>query len=135
MITGQIKIADSIDKIWDLWTLPLHITKWNKASEDWHTPFAENDLKVGGKFKSTMASRDGTMSFDFTGTYSAIEDKKLIAYTMEDGRKVIVVFDQQEDGVEIRESFDPESENPEEFQQQGWQAILNNFKKYVEDNS
>lgn len=135
MITVQIKIADSIDKIWDLWTLPLHITKWNMASEDWHTPFAENDLKVGGKFKSTMASRDGTMSFDFTGTYSAIEDKKLIAYTMEDGRKVIVVFDQQEDGVEIRESFDPESENPEEFQQQGWQAILNNFKKYVEDNS
>lgn len=135
MITVQIKIADSIDKIWDLWTLPLHITKWNMASEDWHTPFAENDLKEGGKFKSTMASRDGTMSFDFTGTYSAIEDKKLIAYTMEDGRKVIVVFDQQEDGVEIRESFDPESENPEEFQQQGWQAILNNFKKYVEDNS
>jgi len=135
MITVQIKIADSIDKIWDLWTLPLHITKWNMASEDWHTPFAENDLKVGGKFKSTMASRDGAMSFDFTGTYSAIEDKKLIAYTMEDGRKVIVVFDQQEDGVEIRESFDPESENPEEFQQQGWQAILNNFKKYVEDNS
>lgn len=135
MITVQIKITDSIDKIWDLWTLPLHITKWNMASEDWHTPFAENDLKVGGKFKSTMASRDGTMSFDFTGTYSAIEEKKLIAYTMEDGRKVIVVFDQQEDGVEIRESFDPESENPEEFQQQGWQAILNNFKKYVEDNS
>lgn len=135
MITVQIKIADSIDKIWDLWTLPLHITKWNMASEDWHTPFAENDLKVGGKFKSTMASRDGTMSFDFTGTYSSIENKKLIAYTMEDGRKVIVVFDQQEDGVEIRESFDPESENPEEFQQQGWQAILNNFKKYVEDNS
>ena len=135
MITVQIKIADSIDKIWDLWTLPLHITKWNMASEDWHTPFAENDLKGGGKFKSTMASRDGTMSFDFTGTYSTIEDKKLIAYTMEDGRKVIVVFDQQEDGVEIRESFDPESENPEEFQQQGWQAILNNFKKYVEDNS
>lgn len=82
-----------------------------------------------------MASRDGTMSFDFTGTYSSIENKKLIAYTMEDGRKVIVVFNQQEDGVVIRESFDPESENPEEFQQQGWQAILNNFKKYVEDNS
>ncbi|HTG65450.1 MAG TPA: SRPBCC domain-containing protein, partial [Flavobacterium sp.] len=122
-----------IDKIWSLWTLPEHITQWNAASEDWHTPYAENDLKVGGKFKCTMASRDGTMSFDFVGTYSAILDKKLIAYCIEDGRMVIVVFEEQEDGFEIREYFEPESVNSEELQHQGWQAILDNFKKYVEN--
>ncbi len=134
MITVQTKIQASIDKIWDLWTLPEHITQWNMASEDWHTPFAENDLKVGGRFKSTMASKDGTMSFDFVGTYSAILDKKLIAYTIEDGRVVIIVFEELEDGFEVREYFEPESVNSEELQYQGWQAILDNFKKYVENN-
>lgn len=133
MITVETKIQAPIDKIWSLWTLPEHITQWNAASEDWHTPYAENDLKVGGKFKCTMASRDGTMSFDFVGTYSAILDKKLIAYCIEDGRMVIVVFEEQEDGFEIREYFEPESVNSEELQHQGWQAILDNFKKYVEN--
>lgn len=134
MITVQTKIQASIDKIWDLWTLPEHITQWNMASEDWHTLFAENDLKVGGRFKSTMASKDGTMSFDFVGTYEAILDKKLIAYTIEDGRVVIVVFEELEDGFEVREYFEPESVNSEELQYQGWQAILDNFKRYVENN-
>ena len=132
MITVQTKVQAPLDKIWSFWTMPEHITKWNSASEDWHTPYADNDLKVGGKFKYTMASKDGAMSFDFTGTYSSIQDKRTIAYTIEDGREVIVVFEEQEDGVIIRESFDPELMNPEELQQQGWQAILDNFKKYVE---
>jgi len=132
MITVQTKVLAPLDKIWSLWTLPEHITKWNSASEDWHTPYADNDLKVGGKFKYTMASKDGTMSFDFIGTYSVIQDKRTIAYTIEDGREVIIVFEEQQDGVVIRESFDPELENPKELQQQGWQAILDNFKKYVE---
>ncbi|GGA78192.1 activator of HSP90 ATPase [Flavobacterium palustre] len=134
MITVQTKIQAPIDKIWDLWTLPEHITQWNMASEDWHTPFAENDLKVGGRFKSTMASKDGTMSFDFVGTYCAVLDKKLIAYTIEDGRVVIIVFEELEDGFEVREYFEPESVNSEELQYQGWQAILDNFKRYVENN-
>jgi len=134
MITVQTKVQAPLDKIWSFWTVPEHITKWNSASEDWHTPYAENDLKVGGKFKYTMASKDGTMSFDFIGTYSVIQDKRTIAYTIEDGREVIIVFEEQEDGVIIRESFDPELENPKELQQQGWQAILDNFKKYVEAN-
>ncbi|RVT78610.1 polyketide cyclase [Flavobacterium sufflavum] len=133
MITVQTKIQAPIEKVWSLWTSPEHITSWNAASEDWHTPYAENDLKVGGKFKYTMASKDGTMSFDFVGTYSAILDKKLIAYFIEDGRMVIVVFEEQEDGFEIREYFEPESVNSEELQHQGWQAILDNFKKYVEN--
>ena len=134
MITVQTKVQAPLDKIWSFWTVPEHITKWNSASEDWHTPYANNDLKVGGKFKYTMASKDGTMSFDFIGTYSVIQDKRTIAYTIEDGREVIIVFEEQEDGVIIRESFDPELENPKELQQQGWQAILDNFKKYVEAN-
>ena len=104
------------------------------ASEDWHTPFVENDLKVGGRFKSIMASKDGTISFDFVGTYSAVLDKKLIAYTIEDGRVVIVVFEELEDGFEVREYFEPELINSEELQYQGWQSILDNFKRYVENN-
>lgn len=134
MITVQTKIQAPIDKIWDLWTLPEHIIQWNAASEDWHTPYAENDLKVGGKFKSTMASKDGTMSFDFVGTYDVILDKKLIAYTIEDGRSVMIVFDELEDGFEVREYFEPESVHPEELQYQGWLSILENFKRYVENN-
>jgi uncharacterized protein YndB with AHSA1/START domain len=135
MITVQAKIKAPIDKVWELWTLPEHITKWNNASEDWHTPYAENDLKVGGKFKSTMAAKDGSMRFDFIGTYSDVKQKKSIAYTMEDGRKAKVIFEVQGDDVEIRESFDPETQNSEVMQQQGWQAILDNFKKYVESSS
>lgn len=135
MITVQAKIKAPIAKVWELWTLPEHITKWNNASEDWHTPYAENDLKVGGKFKSTMAAKDGSMRFDFIGTYTDVKEKNLIAYTMEDGRKAMVIFEVQGDDVEIRESFDPETQNSEAMQQQGWQAILDSFKKYVESSS
>lgn len=134
MIIVQTKIQAPIAIIWDLWTKPEHIIQWNAASEDWHTPYAENDLKVGGKFKSTMASKDGTMSFDFVGTYDVILDKKLIAYTIEDGRVVIIVFEELEDGFEVREYFEPESVHPEELQYQGWLSILENFKRYVENN-
>ena len=134
MIIVQTKIQAPIAIIWDLWTKPEHIIQWNAASEDWHTPYAENDLKVGGKFKSTMASKDGTMSFDFVGTYDVILDKKLIAYTIEDGRSVMIVFDELEDCFEVREYFEPESVHPEELQYQGWLSILENFKRYVENN-
>lgn len=134
MIIVQTKIQAPITIIWDLWTKPEHIIQWNAASEDWHTPYAENDLKVGGKFKSTMASKDGAMSFDFVGTYDVILDKKLIAYTIEDGRNVMIVFDELEDGFEVREYFEPESVHSEELQYQGWLSILENFKRYVENN-
>ena len=134
MIIVQTKIQAPITIIWDLWTKPEHIIQWNAASEDWHTPHAENDLKVGGKFKSTMASKDGAMSFDFVGTYDVILDKKLIAYTIEDGRNVMIVFDELEDGFEVREYFEPESVHSEELQYQGWLSILENFKRYVENN-
>jgi uncharacterized protein YndB with AHSA1/START domain len=132
MITVQSKINASIENVWEYWTNPEHITKWNNASDDWHTPYAENDLRTGGRFKSTMASKDGTMSFDFEGEYTLVEQNEAIEYVMADGRKVEISFATSSSGVEVIESFDPETENSEEMQQQGWQAILNNFKKYVE---
>ncbi|MCD9575867.1 SRPBCC family protein [Flavobacterium soyae] len=134
MITVQNTINASINKIWDFWTLPEHITKWSFASPDWHTPYAENDIKQGGKFKSTMAAKDGSMSFDFEGEYTFVEPNKAIKYVMADGRKVEITFKETLDGIEVTESFDPETQNPEEMQRRGWQAILDNFKSYVEAN-
>ena len=132
MITVQNTINASIEKVWELWTAPEHVIKWNNASDDWHTPFAENDLKVGGKFKYTMASKDGTMGFDFEGIYTNVVNPSLIEYEMADGRKVKIIFEKDEDSIKVIESFDPETENPEKMQKNGWQAILDNFKKYVE---
>lgn len=133
MITVQSKVDASIEKVWKLWTSPEHVTKWNNASPDWHTPYAENNLKVGGKFKYTMAAKDGSMSFDFEGVYTDVVDHSFIAYTMADGRKVTITFESLENGVLVTEKFDPETENSEALQQQGWQAILDNFKKYTEN--
>lgn len=134
MITVKSTINASIDKIWEFWTLPEHIKKWSFASPDWHTPYAENDLKEGGKFKSTMAAKDGSMSFDFEGEYTLVEKNKAIEYVMADGRKVEISFNETPNGVEVTESFDPETQNPEEMQRGGWQAILDNFKSYAEAN-
>lgn len=135
MITVQNTINASIEKVWELWTAPEHVMKWNNASEDWHTPFAENDLKVGGKFKYTMASTDGTMRFDFEGIYTNVVNPSLIEYKLADDRKVKITFESQKNGVVLTEKFDPETENSEALQQQGWQAILDNFKKYVENST
>ncbi|WP_264522770.1 SRPBCC family protein [Flavobacterium sp. N502536] len=134
MITVQNTIKASIDKVWEFWTLPEHITKWSFASPDWHTPHAENDLRVGGKFTSTMAAKDGSMSFDFGGEYTVVEKNKTIEYILEDGRKVEIAFKETANGVEVIESFDPETQNPEEMQRGGWQAIMDNFKSYTESN-
>lgn len=108
--------------------------QWCQASDDWHAPRAENDLKTGGKFSTTMAAKDGSFSFDFGGVYDEVTEHKLIKYTMGDGRKVSVVFNAQGNATEVIETFEPESTNPEEMQRGGWQAILDNFKKYTEEN-
>ena len=134
MITIQNTVNASIDKVWDFWTTPEHITKWSFASPDWHTPHAENDLREGGKFSSTMAAKDGSMSFDFGGEYTLVEKNKASEYIFEDGRKVEISFTETPSGVEIIQSFDPETQNPEEMQRGGWQAILDNFKSYTEAN-
>lgn len=134
MITVQCKVNAPIETVWECWTTPKHITNWNNASDDWQTPYAENDLKVGGKFKYTMSAKDGTMSFDFEGVYTSVEQNQTIEYVMSDGRKVEISFEATPNGVNVIESFDPETENSEELQENGWQAILDNFKKYVENS-
>ena len=134
MITVKCTVEAPIEQVWNLWTTPEHIMKRNNASDDWHTSYAENDLRVGGRFKSTMASKDGTMSFDFEGEYTKVENYSMIEYKLADNRKIDIYFVGLEDGVQIIESFDPETQNPEEMQRGGWQAILDNFKRYVENN-
>lgn len=132
-ITVKNTINTPVTKVWEAWTSPEHITKWNNASDDWHTPRAENDLRVGGKFSSRMEAKDGSIGFDFSGTYTAITPQKHIAYTLDDGRKVEVHFTASKGTTEVTETFEAEGQNPVDMQRQGWQAILDNFKKYVED--
>jgi uncharacterized protein YndB with AHSA1/START domain len=133
-ITVEATVNVPIAKVWDYWTMPEHIKKWNNASDDWHTTHAENDLQVGGKFLSRMEAKDGSFGFDFEGIYDVIEKHKTIAYSLEDGRKVKTTFKSEGNTTNINTIFDAETENPVELQQGGWQAILNNFKKYTETN-
>ena len=133
-ITVETLINAPIEKVWKFWSDPEHITQWCQASDDWHAPYADNDLRDGGKFRTTMAAKDGSFSFEFEGVYTKVREHEFIAYTMADGRKVAVQFESQGNQTKVTETFDPESENSVEMQQQGWQAILDNFKKYVERN-
>lgn len=133
-ITVQSTVNAPVEKVWKYWSEPAHIMQWCQASDDWHSPRAENDLKTGGKFSTTMAAKDGSFSFDFGGVYDEVIEHKLIKYTMGDGRKVSVAFNAQGNATEVIETFEPESTNPEEMQRGGWQAILDNFKKYTEQN-
>jgi len=138
-ITVETTVNAPLSKVWAYWNEPEHIPGWAFASEDWEAPLAENDLRVGGKFRTVMASKNGNSSFDFTGTYTAVSDQELIEYNMdrapaeEQSRHVKVEFTETPEGVKITETFDPESENTEELQRAGWQAILDNFKKYTEN--
>ena len=131
-ITVEATINAPVEKVWNLWTYPVHIVHWNNASDDWHTPKAENDLRVGGKFLSRMEAKDGSWGFDFEGEYSSVELHRQIMYAMADGRKVEVFFTAKGNETVIIENFDAEETNSIEMQQAGWQAILDNFKKYVE---
>jgi len=132
VITVETIVQAPIEKVWKFWTVPDHITNWNNASEEWHTPYAENDLRVGGKFVSRMEAKDGSFGFDLGGIYNEVRAHEFISYALEDGRKVEITFIPQENETKVLEVFEPEKANPVEMQQDGWQAILNNFKKYVE---
>jgi uncharacterized protein YndB with AHSA1/START domain len=131
-ITIEATINVSVEKVWNFWTKPDHIIKWNNASADWYTPRAENDLRVGGRFLSRMEARDGSSGFDFTGTYTKVETLKQLDYTLDDGRKVQVFFVSMGNVTMVKETFEAEGTNPTEMQRNGWQAILDNFKKNVE---
>jgi len=135
VITVQTVVNAPIEKVWECWAKPEHINGWAFADPSWGAEAKENDLRIGGKFRITMFAKDKSASFDFAGTYDNVVENKLIEYTMNDGRRVRrvrVEFEETPSGVQIIETFDPETENSEEKQRSGWQAILNNFKKYVE---
>ena len=134
IITAENTINAPKEKVWEYWTKPEHIVHWNNASDDWHSPHAENDLRVGGSFVCRMEAKDGSFGFDFGGIYDAVTTNEFIAYTLGDGRKVKVTFSGNENATKVSESFEAESMNSIEMQQGGWQAILDNFKKYTEAN-
>jgi uncharacterized protein YndB with AHSA1/START domain len=134
IITVQNLINAPVEKVWEYWNKPEHITQWCSASEDWHTPRAENDLRAGGSFVSRMEAKDGSVGFDFGGVYDVVRKNDYIEYTMGDGRKVNITFTKQGDATNVVESFEAEGTNPVEMQRGGWRAILDNFKKYTESN-
>ena len=131
-ITVSTTVDLPVEKVWTAFTEPEHIIHWSFASPDWHTPQATNDLRVGGKFTSRMESKDGSLGFDFEGIYDVVKEHALIAYSLADGRKVKIKFNATDQGTSVTETFDAEKENPVEMQRGGWQAILDNFKKYTE---
>lgn len=124
-----------VEKVWKFWSQPEHITQWNNASDDWHTPSATNDLKAGGKFSYRMEAKDGSFGFDFGGEYNEVKAHERIVYTLGDGRKVNVTFSPEGNATKVTETFEAEQTNSPEMQKGGWQAILDNFKKYVESNN
>jgi len=132
-ITVQNVINATVEKVWQLWTAPEHITKWCAASDDWHTTRAENDVRAGGKFLSRMEAKDGSSGFDFGGVYDNVKKHELIEYTMGDGRKVSVTFSGEGNSTKVVETFEAENENPIEMQRGGWQDsksfYLSNTKK------
>lgn len=132
MITIEKVVKVSPEKAWDTWTKPEHIVNWNTATDGWTTPFAENDLKVGGIFRTAFGSPDGKNDFVFSGVYTRIEEGFMIGYTMEDGRTAVVTFEEVEGGTKITETFAAEKMNSIEMQREGWQSILENFAKYAE---
>jgi uncharacterized protein YndB with AHSA1/START domain len=134
-ITVQTTVNAPVEKVWQFWTKPEHITQWNNASDEWHTPYAENDLTVGGKFLSRMEARDGSFGFDFGGVYDAVEENQYIEYTIGDGRKVKINFTSQGNTTKVVETFETESTHSIEMQRGGWQAILDSFKHYTEANA
>jgi len=133
-ITVETIVNAPVEKVWKYWNEPQHIVHWAFASDDWHAPHAENDLRQDGKFKTTMAAKDGSMSFDFEGVYTLVKDQEQIDYTILDGRKVSISFTGTGNSTKVVETFEAEDTFSAEMQQSGWQAILDNFKKYVEAN-
>lgn len=133
-VTVEAIINAPVEKVWKYWTDPIHIIHWNYAPDDWHTSWAENDLRPGGRFISRMEAKDGSQGFDYSGSHVKVEENRIIESTLDDGRKVFLYFDSRGDKTHVRETFETESQNSVELQQQGWQMILNNFKKYVESS-
>lgn len=133
-IKVEVELNITIERAWECFTNPEYVKLWNYAMDTWHCPKAENDLQVGGKFSFTMAAKDGSFSFDFGGEYTEIIHQNLLKYKLGDGREVEVRFAKNDEKITVTEFFDPENQNPEEMQQQGWQLILNNYKSTAESD-
>lgn len=133
-ITVECIVKAPVEKVWKYWSAPEHITQWNQASDDWHTPRAENDLRVGGRFSARMEAKDGSFGFDFWGVYDEVETNKLISYTLGDNRKVTVKFNASGNETKVTETFEAEDTNSVDMQRGGWQAIMDSFKRYVESH-
>lgn len=131
-ITIDAVVAAPPERVWQYWTDPNHITRWNFASDDWCCPNAKNDLHVGGRYQARMEAKDGSFGFDFEAIYDEVSPLKILSYTLTDGRKVTTHFEAQGTSTKITTIFHAEPENSIEMQRSGWQAILNNFKAYVE---
>ena len=133
-VTIEALITATPNKVWDFWTNPKHIVNWNFASDDWCCPKAENDLRVGGKYVARMEAKDKSFGFDFECIYTEVVNLKSITYAMADGRTAHTTFEPSNNGTKVQTIFDAEETNPVEMQKNGWQAILNNFKKYTESH-
>ncbi len=136
-MTSKIMVSATINadtkKVWDFYTQPKHITKWNFADPSWHCPTATNDMNVGGRYVARMEAKDGSFGFDFDAVYTEINEGENFTYEF-GGRLAKVDFKETEGQTEVIVIFDPETENSIELQRNGWQAILDNFKKYTESN-
>lgn len=136
-MSQQVKVSTLVrapkESVWDYFTTPVHITRWNFAISEWHCPKAENDLRSNGRFSYRMEAKDGSVGFDFSGTYTEVVAGKALRYTLDDGRKVNVTFDENAAGTRVTEIFEAEAQNPVEMQQHGWQSILDNFRNYTEN--
>jgi uncharacterized protein YndB with AHSA1/START domain len=132
LITVEAIIEAPIDIVWNFWTKPEHVQHWNFASPDWHCPKATSDFNVGGEFHYIMAAKDGSVDFDFCGTFTKILDRSFIEIFLEDGRELNIQFESEGEHTKIIETFEPEEVNSIELQRQGWQSILNQFKFYAE---
>lgn len=133
-ISVSATINADVKKVWDYYTAPEHITQWNYADPSWQCPSATNDMRVGGKYSARMEAKDGSFGFDFEAVYNEIVNGESFTYTMPDDREVNVVFKEEGDDTVVSVTFDAENQNPVEMQKNGWQAILDNFKKYTEAN-
>lgn len=131
-ITVETHVNAPLDTVWDAYSNPDDIRQWNTAQDDWHTTRSTVDLREGGTFLSRMEAKDGSVGFDFEGTYTRVEPKKAIEYRMSDGREVEVEFAPRDGGVLVTVSFEAETENSPDLQRQGWQAILDSFGRHVE---
>jgi uncharacterized protein YndB with AHSA1/START domain len=131
-ITVEATIAAPLAAVWHAWNTPADIVRWNAALDDWHCPAATVDLREGGRFSSRMEARDGSIGFDFEGTYTKVVPQAVIEYEMSDGRRVSIAFAERGGKTSVLQTFDAEGEHSMEEQRGGWQAILDRFARHVE---